>query len=62
MKRLKINTTFAEDEEEQREFFSNLSYSERLRYYFKLRGMINFDKHPIQKGKIFELYHSHDAV
>jgi len=60
MKRLKINTTFEKDEEERRLFFSVLSYSERLRYYFKLRNMTNFHK-PI-KGRVFKIYHSHNAV
>jgi hypothetical protein len=62
MKRIKINTTFEEDEEEQRQFFANLSYSERLRHYFKLRNMVNFHKQEFPKGKIFKIYHSHDAV
>ncbi len=62
MKRLKINTTFEEDEEERRQFFVNFSYSERLRYYFKLRNMVNFSKQPLQEGKIFKIYHTHDAI
>jgi hypothetical protein len=62
MKRIKINTTFEEDEIEQRQFFAALSYSERLRYYFKLRNLVNFHKQPIEKGRVFKIYHSHDAV
>jgi len=62
MKRFKVNTTFEEDEEEQRAFFANLSYSERLRYYFKLRNMTNFHKDSYPKGKIFKIYRSHDGV
>ena len=62
MKRIKINTTFEEDEEERRQFFINLSYSERLRYYFKLRNMVNFSKQSLQKGKIFKIYHTHDVI
>ncbi|MBD1394665.1 hypothetical protein [Mucilaginibacter glaciei] len=53
MKRFKLNTTFEEDEEERRQFFVSLSYSERLRYYFKLRNMINFHKKDYPKGRIF---------
>ena len=62
MKRIKINTTFDEDEQERMRFFAALSYSERLRYYFKLRTMVNFDKKPFPKGRIFKIYHSHNAV
>jgi hypothetical protein len=62
MKRIKINTTWEEDEEERREFFAGLSYSERLRYFFKLRDTTNFHKVTYPKGKIFKIYHSHDAV
>ena len=57
MKRLKINTTFEEDEEERKQFFTNLSYSDRLRYYFKLRSMVNFSKQSSQKGRIFKMLH-----
>ncbi len=60
MKRIKINTTWEEDEEERRVFFANLSYSERLRYYFKLRDMVNFQKQIYPKGKIFRIYHLSD--
>lgn len=62
MKRIKVNTTFEDDEEERIRFFAGLSYSERLRYYFKLRDMIDFHKQVYPKGKIFKIYHSHDAV
>jgi len=62
MKRIKINTTWEEDEEERRQFFANLSYGERLRYYFKLRDMVKFQKQSYPKGKIFKIYHSHDAI
>ena len=49
MKRFKINTTFEEDEEERRQFFFDLTYSERLRYFFKLRKMVNFHKRIIRR-------------
>jgi hypothetical protein len=62
MKRLKINTTFEEDEEERRQFFVGLSYSERLRHYFKLRNMVNFNKQFLQKDRIFKIYHTHDVI
>lgn len=62
MKRFKINTSFEEDEEERRQFFAGLSYSERLRYYFKLRNMVNFHKKEYPKGKIFKISHSYDGV
>ena len=61
MKRIKFNTTFEEDEEERRQFFASLSYSERLRYYFKLRDLVNFQKQTYPKGKVFKISHSHDA-
>lgn len=60
MKRFKINTTFEEDEDERRQFFAGLSYSERLRYYFKLRNMVNFNKKEYPKGKIF-IIHNMDS-
>jgi len=59
MKRIRFNTTFEEDEEERNSFFASLSYSERLRYYFKLREMVKFRNKQIVKGKIFKIYHSH---
>lgn len=59
MRRIKFNTTFEEDEEERNRFFAALSYSERLRYYFKLREMVKFHNKPIEKGRIFKIYHSH---
>jgi hypothetical protein len=62
MKRIKINTTFEQDEEERRQFFLGLSYSERLRYYFKLRGMLKFHKVDYPKGKIFKIYTSQDGI
>jgi hypothetical protein len=62
MKRIKFNTTWEEDEEERHKFFAGLSYSERLQHYFKLRNMVNFNRQLIEKGKIFKIYHSHDAV
>jgi hypothetical protein len=62
MKRIKFNTTWEEDEEERRQFFAGLSYGERLRYYFKLRDMVNFHRRSYPKGKIFKIYHSHDAI
>ena len=61
MKRIKFNTTWEEDEKERVQFFAGLSYSERLRYYFKLRDMVNFHRQSYPKGKIFKIYHSHDA-
>jgi hypothetical protein len=62
MKRIKVNTTWEEDAEERRSFFAKLSYSERLRYYFKLRDMTNFHDHTSSKIKIFKVYRSQDAV
>ncbi|MDB5004584.1 MAG: hypothetical protein JWQ34_2809 [Mucilaginibacter sp.] len=62
MKRFKINTTWEEDEDERRQFFARLSYSERLRYFFKLRDMINFHKEIYPKGKILKIYHSHNVT
>lgn len=62
MKRIKVNTTWEEDEEERRQVFAGLSYSERLRYYFKLREMTKFHKNTYPKEKIFKIYHSHEAV
>jgi len=56
MKRIKINTTFEEDEEERRQFFAGLSYSERLRYHFKLRTMFNFHKPEQPMGRIFIIH------
>ncbi len=61
MKRIKANTTWEEDEEARRKFFAGLSYGERLRYYFELRELTNFHKKTIQKGRIFKVYHSHNA-
>jgi hypothetical protein len=62
MKRIKINTTWEEDTEERIQFFAALSYGERLRYYFKLRDMVNFHKKTYPKEKIFKIYRSHDAI
>ncbi len=62
MKRIKFNTTWEEDEEEQRQFFAGLSYSERLRYFFKLRSKYNFNKNSCSKGRIFKIYHSYDEA
>jgi hypothetical protein len=61
MKRIKINTTWEEDEEERRQFFASLSYSERLRYCFKLKNKFNFNKKTFEKGKVFKIYHSYDG-
>ena len=62
MRRFKINTTWEEDEEERRQFFAGLSYSERLRYFFKLRNMTSFHKEEYPKGKVFRIYHSHNVA
>lgn len=62
MKRIKVNTTWEEDAEERRLFFTKLSYSERLRYYFKLRNMTNFHKDPSPKKKILRVYCSHEEA
>jgi hypothetical protein len=62
MKRIKINTTWEEDQEERWQFLAKLSYSERLRYYFELRDMTNSQKPSYPKQKIFKIYHLHDAV
>lgn len=61
MKRIKINTTWEEDNEERLQFFANLSYSERLRYYFRLRNMTTFNRQQYPKGRIFKIYHAHNA-
>jgi hypothetical protein len=60
MKRIKVNTTWEEDEEERRAFFAGLSYSERLRYFFRLRNLVSFDKTVYPKGRIFKVYRSHE--
>ena len=62
MKRIKINTTWEEDDEERRQFFAGLSYSERLRYCFKLRHKYNFNKQPLETGRVLKIYHSYDGV
>jgi len=62
MKRIKVNTTWEEEAEERRAFFAKLSYSERLRYYFKLRNMTNFHNNTSSQIKVLKIYHSHDAV
>jgi hypothetical protein len=62
LKRIKINTTWEEDEEERRLFFVGLSYSERLKYFSKLRKKFNFNKQTLEKGKVFKIYHSYDAI
>ena len=56
MKRIKINTTWEEDKEEIRTFFAGLSYSERLRYFFKLKNKLNFNEELYPKGKIFKIH------
>ena len=61
MKRIKINTTFEEDEEEQRQFFAGLSYSERLRYFFKLKHKYNFHNKNQEKIRVFKISHSYDV-
>jgi len=61
MKRIKINTTWEEDEQERRQFFTALSYSERLKYCFKLRKKFHFNRLAEEKTRIFKLYRSHDA-
>ena len=61
MKRIKVNTTWEEDEEERLKFFANLSYGERLRYLFKLRNAA-FQKRSLPKERIFKVYRSHDAI
>jgi len=62
MKRIKINTTWEDDEKERRQFFAALSYSERLRYCFQLRNKFNFNKPREEKKRVFKIYHSYDAV
>ena len=59
MKRIKVNASWEEDEEERRRFFSSLSYSERLRHYFRLRDTVNFKRQPEQNVRIFKVYRSH---
>jgi hypothetical protein len=60
MKRIKINTTFEEGEEERRRFFAALSYSERLRYFFEQRNKYYLDNPVSEKKRIFKIYHSFD--
>jgi len=60
--RIKVNTTWEEDKKEMQQFFAGLSYSERLRYFFKLKKKYNFNKQPYPKGKIFIISHSYDVV
>jgi len=62
MKRIKVNTIWEEDEEEQLKFFASLSYSERLRLLFKLRNATNPQNPNPSKGKIFKVYRSHDEL
>ncbi|WP_345100928.1 hypothetical protein [Mucilaginibacter panaciglaebae] len=62
MKRFKINTTWEEDEKERREFFEGLSFSERLRCFYKLKEKFSFDKQVYPKGKIFKIHHLTDAI
>lgn len=60
-KRIRVNTTFAEDGEEIRQYFAGLSYSERLRHFFKLRNLLNFHgRLNRQPGLILKIYHSHE--
>jgi len=60
--RIKVNTSWEEDAEERRLFFLNLSYAERLRYFFKLRALTNFHKQAYPKTRVFKVYRSHNAV
>jgi len=62
MKRFKVNTTFEENENVRRQFFADLSYIERLRYYFKLRNMTGFQEKNTSKVNFFKVYYSHNAV
>ena len=62
MKRIKVNTSWEEDAEERQQFFLDLSYSERLQYFFKLKNKFNFHKQPYPKEKVFIISHSYDAV
>jgi hypothetical protein len=62
MKRFKINTTWEDDKEEIRQFFADLSYSERLRYFFKLRNKFNFSNEVYPKGKIFKIHRITDVI
>jgi len=49
--RIRINTTWEEDEEERRLYFASLSYSERLKYFIKARKKFNFhrDREPLKR-------------
>jgi hypothetical protein len=49
MKRIKINTTWEEDEEERRLYFVGLSYPERLKCFLKARKKLNFNKPPLKR-------------
>jgi len=62
MKRIKINTTWEEDEEERRQFFAGLTYSGRLRYFFKLRNKFNFNNQSNPKERVFKIFHSYEEA
>jgi hypothetical protein len=49
LKRIKINTTFEQDEEERRQFFAKLSYSERLKYFLEARKLTDFHQLPLAR-------------
>jgi hypothetical protein len=62
MKRIKVNTTWEEDEEEQIRFFAGLSYGEHLRLLFKLREASNSEKQPAPQRRTFKVCRSHDTI
>jgi hypothetical protein len=62
MKRIKINSTWEEDEKERRDFFIGLSYSGRLKYFFKLKSKFNFNQQNYPKERIFKIHSLSDAI
>ena len=45
--RIRFNTTWQEDEEERRQFYSSLTYGELLKVFVRSRKLFNF--HPDKK-------------
>lgn len=62
MKRIKFNTTWEEDEEEKRQFFASLSYSEQLKIFIKLRKLVNFHKESLKRFDLIICNHKLPAI
>ena len=62
MKRLKVNTTWAEDEEERVKFYANLSYKERMRYFLQLRSFTYTPEKAEGYKRTLKIYRSNDAI